>query len=105
MSDLDVCRACGWYAHGSFRPNECDPKLGEVADEISAQAKRIGINTTKLGYGFGQLTFEIDEQTAVTTSPHRNGTFSVENVYMIGRTLPSDVLALVAVLQSIRSRS
>lgn len=102
---LRVCEQCGWYVHGPYMETQCDPKLGKVADELAAQAARAGVEATKLGYGFGMLTFLIDERTSMTVQVHRDGTYDVRTIHMLDDTYPSDVMLLVESLKAIRLRA
>lgn len=63
MSDLDTCGECGWYAHTKFRNGKCDPALGEATSRLQSDAA--SIESTKLGYGDGRITFAIDDNFCV----------------------------------------
>lgn len=97
MHDLKLCDKCGWHdGHGHAR--ECSPKMGRSADRM---AKRVpNIKSTKLGYGFGKLTFKFDDRHSVTLNVHDDGKFSVDHIFWIGDMMPVDVMLLVIVLQS-----
>jgi hypothetical protein len=79
MSELKVCPKCGWY-DGYTHHNECDPKLGASADQLAAI---VPIQSTKLGYGFGKLTFIFDKFHAITLRVRTDGHFGVDHVYWI----------------------
>ena len=54
----EICERCGWYA-SRFAHNNCNPVAGRIANALAAQVPEI--DSTKLGYGEGKLTFEIAE--------------------------------------------
>lgn len=97
---LRVC-ACGWHV-GTFDDHRCDPEMTKVADRAIEAARERGIEATKLGYGDGKLTFELDERTNITTCPHASGTFSIEGVLMLDDLTHNELIALLAAIKRIR---
>lgn len=57
--ELEVCPACGWYAHTKFLNTQCSPALGSAAFTLQSAVSEI--RSTKLGYGDRNITFEIDD--------------------------------------------
>jgi hypothetical protein len=104
--ELKVCPKCGWYDHGQlFRTDECDPDRGKIADELAAKARAAGVSPTKLGYGFGNITIEVDERTHLQLEVNRNGTFDVRDLYMLDDLDPDDVMAIVETVKRIREKA
>lgn len=75
---LKVCEKCGWHVH-TFSPGQCRPDLGKFADEVMAA---IPIPSTKLGYGFGKVTFELGEDASITFDVRRK-TFGFNDVHLL----------------------
>lgn len=75
---LAVCKACGWY-DGLTHARECDPKAGAFADKIAAL---VNLPHTKLGYGFGCLTFTFARDVTLTLSV-RSKTVSIERFHCL----------------------
>lgn len=71
---LEICPKCGWYEHEILR-SECDPKRGEAASRLIAALPEI--RSGKLGFGFGRVVFEIDDNTHVVFEVLVDG-FSIE---------------------------
>lgn len=101
---LEICEKCGWhknYQHNKKRYNmydACDPKKGEIAAALSAAVP--SARSTKLGYGAGNLTFEISEDVHVTFRVHSDETFGVGNVFLAGDLNQERAARLVRVLQA-----
>lgn len=94
MIDLPVCPKCGW--HKTFlHEEECCPVAGAVADRIAALTR---IPSTKLGYGFGKLTFEFDAARSLTLGFHRDGSFYVGRFHWNSKIDTPGVVKLVTAL-------
>lgn len=81
MSNLPVCPKCGWH-NGFSHARECNPKAGAAAALLQGQFA--DIESTKLGYGFGRLTFNFDRRHSVTFQVQRTGKFDLERVFWLG---------------------
>ena len=77
---LAVCPKCGWH-DGFTHARECSPKAGALADKLVALFPNV--KSTKLGYGFGRLTFQFDKQHSITLHVYRSG-FSVDSIFWLG---------------------
>lgn len=94
MSDLPVCKDCGWHDLGfRHKPDECHEEAGAYADGLRARVPNIP--STKLGYGGGNLTFLFNERCAITLNVCDDGTFSVEHIWLIGHFDLEGAAALV----------
>lgn len=101
-----VCKKCGWYEHGPYRPRECDPKRGAAARAVIAALP--GVESTMLGYGFGNLVvgkglddFDFTLQFEVD----RHGTFQWRDVTCFKHDLTKDeVVDLTKTLLAWRER-
>lgn len=78
---LETCGKCGWSLSNLPQNHRCKPKAGKIADALAALMP--GIHSTKLGYGDGNITFEISEHRSITLAIGDDGTFSVEKIFWI----------------------
>lgn len=85
----EVCEECGWHKNNHGHEDECSPKAGRAADALARKMK--SIPSTKLGYGFGRLTFEFAEDRSITLQVHEDGSFSVDSFHWLGRYKAVDV--------------
>ena len=99
MGNLKVCEKCGWYEHLGL--DECDPVRGVVADKL---AKAISVPSTKLGFGFGKLTFIFSDRLHLTLDVHRDGTFDVDSLWMLDPLDTVQVIDLVSAIGQIGGR-
>jgi len=81
--ELEVCAKCGWYTHYGHE-RECSPAKGAAADKLAQSCAGLGFTATKLGYGFGRLTFQADDgDVALTFQFGRGGTVDLERVHCL----------------------
>ena len=86
---LSVCPKCGWHQgdsslHREHHQSECDPIRGQLADRLIQAFIVAGgraENATKLGYGFGHVTFTLPQGCTFSLSVERNGSFSFRHVF------------------------
>lgn len=114
--ELDVCPGCGWHAHTGPRSADCAPALGRAATRLQEAAP--DVSSTKLGYGHGRVTFEIDDDLSVgfdvrhpwnATGDARDEstvTFPWQRLHSLGGLSHDDALDLVRTLRdwSVRRR-
>lgn len=98
MHDLKVCEKCGWYDHGPYRKNECDPELGAIADKLS---KAVPVPSTKLGYGFGNLTFEFSKNQTLTVGVNEDGTFRIDKLFVLEDPNEAGMVAIINALRNV----
>jgi hypothetical protein len=81
MSDLTVCKKCGWHALMNHE-RECWPAAGAAADRLATLLHKIP--STKLGYGAHRLTFSFDDNHSLTLWVRKSGAFEVDRVFWMG---------------------
>lgn len=81
MSDLSVCRMCGW--HWVMPHGDCDPEAGKTADKLIEVAKSMGIAATKFGYGQGRVAFDFCEDYTLVVRAHKHGRFEFDHLHML----------------------
>ena len=81
---------------------KCDPKLGAIADELAAKATAIGLTPTKLGYGFGRLVINVDDRTSLKLDVNHDGTYAVDDLFMLDYLKADEVMEIMAALKRIR---
>ena len=99
--DLKVCPKCGWY-DGHSHARECDPAAGRLADALAALVPEIP--SSKLGHGFGHISFVFDEDHGITFQVSQRG-FSVHGVqglFWLGAEPTKRAVALVRMLAAHR---
>lgn len=107
FAGLYVCDACGWHVlavdvaeHGKGSLRRCEKAAGGAADEL---AKRLPeIRSTKHGYGYGRLVFDVDSRTHVKLEPQRNGRFKVDDLYMLDSLTADDAEKLIRFIAELR---
>jgi hypothetical protein len=99
---LPVCTRCGWH-DGVGHARECSPEAGAAADKLAASVA--DVPSTKLGYGFGKLTFQYAEGRSITLRVNGDGTFSVDHLHWLpdGNEWLTRSLVLLLKLQSMRT--
>ncbi len=96
-TELKVCPDCGWYAHSYGEV--CDPKLGAVADRLRALFPNV--TATKLGYGFGMLTFKFSEDRNLRLQVNNNGTFIVRDLFWLETQSMDDAAEMIQALSKL----
>lgn len=96
-----VCNACGWY-DPAYARHSCDPEAGVNADRLAAA---VCVSSTKLGYGDGRLSFEIDDDFVVGLSCD-SGDFPFRWSYLhhLGDLSTGDAIDLIDSLKLWRRR-
>ena len=106
---LHVCEKCGWNVIDvdiERHRRTCNPKRGAMCDELALIARNRfvpPIESTKLGYGSGYLTFEFNREVHLRVQPRSNGRFHVEELFCIGDLSPEEVLRLVDTIRTIHA--
>jgi hypothetical protein len=84
---LEVCLKCGWHRLqlDTNHARECDPGRGSDANNLAIKLGQMGVDvpSTKLGYGYGNITFEPCKGVSVTFQCDGNGKFRLEHVFWI----------------------
>jgi hypothetical protein len=102
-SKLDVCVKCGWYGHGPYCINPCDPKSGDAASKLAAALPEV--SSTKLGYGYRNLAFEMDPNFHVQLEvDRRDQSFNLQDVWLLNNLSHDDAADLVKTLAAWRAR-
>ena len=97
MNDLPVCGKCGWYVL-TYAGHRCRPEAGAAA---YALARAVGdVPATKLGWGDGRVTFEIDEDFSVGFDVSGHGTFNWRHTSCIGELGQDAAVDLVKALKA-----
>lgn len=107
MPESPVCPRCGWYVSPFIHAQQCDPKAGAKANALSERIQEAlpFVKTTKLGYGHGVLTFEIDKDTNVRFKIRASGRLvQFDDLFCLSDLDPDDVLAMVEALYRIRQQ-
>ena len=100
---LDVCAKCGWYGHGPFCINPCDPKSGRAASKLAAAVPEVP--STKLGYGYRNLVFEMDPNFHVHFEvDRRDRSFHLQETWLLDNLAHDDAADLVKTLAAWRAR-
>ena len=94
-SEMTICPKCGWY-DGLTHARECSKKKGEAADRLMQAVNTI--ESTKLGYGFGNIAFVFDKDHTLTLQVHDNGTFNVLHLHWLGDLSQGGAKALIVTL-------
>lgn len=108
QGELAVCAKCGWYEHGPLRAHECDPRRGAVADKLIAMVP--SVPSTKLGYGFGRLAFQLDDRYTVKLNVgsdgrrYRGRPFTIDGIYALGGLSHEAAADLIRTLDAWRKR-
>lgn len=76
---LEICERCGWYNDKFSHASRCNPDAGRVGDALAAEFP--AGNPTKLGYGYGLVTFQLDDDLSVTFEVDRYGTVRLRDVF------------------------
>jgi len=102
-----ACDKCGWWCKRvwEYSNNECDPKLGRIADALAGMLS--DVPATKLGYGHGKIVFEPvagDDALNIRFNVHRDGTFRLEDVFHLGSMKVDAAADLVRVIAAWRER-
>lgn len=97
---LDVCDACGWYRLESG--HRCRPAEGVLANDLIALVP--GVDAGKLGYGDGQVMFDIGEDFTVRFEVHKDGTFTLRDVHLLDSLTTKQAAMLVLMLKGWKDR-
>ena len=85
---LAVCPKCGWW-DGFTHAAECSPDRGASADALilAVRAALPEVKPTKLGYGYGFVTFEISKDCHVSFDVETAGyrILGIRGLYWLAR--------------------
>lgn len=101
FDDLPVCPKCGWH-DGFTHARECNPAQGRAADRLAATLAPIP--STKLGYGYGRLTFRFDKENSITLAIDPRGHHHIDRFFCLRRerdTIVQIVRALGEILMPV----
>lgn len=79
-SRLKICESCGWY-DSQYAHNNCRPDRGRAGAALARELP--DANPTKLGYGEGCVTFELDEDTHVSFEIGLDNSIRLREVFML----------------------
>jgi hypothetical protein len=84
-NDMRICDKCGWYVLINHA-DRCDPALGRMAQRLIASVP--DVRSGQLGYGDGQVVFDLADDFSVRFEVRRAGThgraFSLCDVHRLG---------------------
>jgi hypothetical protein len=100
--ELPVCTRCGWH-DGVGHARECSPEAGAAA--LALMQSLGDVPSTKLGYGYGRVTFQFAEGRSITLRVNADDTFSVDHFHWLpeGNQWLTRSLLLLLKLQSMRT--
>lgn len=106
FNGLPVCPKCGWATAGpreteEHRRNCVHEQAGRSACELADRLPEL--LSTKFGYGTDQLTLEPDDRLHIRFQCRGDGTFSLEEVWLLDDLDQNEAASLVRAIADWRS--
>jgi hypothetical protein len=105
FNGLAVCAKCGWPMAGPYEEQRHKTACPYVTlgTSASALAERVDeLPSTKFGYGNGQLTFELDKDLHVRLQCNKDGTFKLDDLWLLDNLTADEAADLVRAIAAWR---
>jgi len=115
---LKVCKRCGWSIISVDETNHDErclnkgvwaksaaPSLAKIGESATLLAQSIpNVDSTKLGYGTGKLTFNYDDKASITFRCEANNRFTVDHIWLLNDLSADAARDLVQTIKAWRDR-